>query len=195
MTTKYEPPDCFLLENQLSEEERLVRDSVRTFVDARVLPLVTSAFRDGQFPRELVGDLAELGLLGGELEGYGCAGIGAVAYGLAMAELERADSAIRSFVSAHGDLAMAAIHLLGSEAQKEAWLPKMAAGRKIGCFALTEPDAGSDAAALRTRAETRGDEIVLNGNKMWITNGPIADVVVVWAREPSNRIQALLPPS
>jgi glutaryl-CoA dehydrogenase len=183
MTTAYNPPDYFLLDELLSDEEKLIRRSAREFVDGRVLPIIADCFRDERFPGELLPEIASMGLLGANLEGYGCAGLGNVAYGLLLAELERGDSGLRSFVSVQGSLAMTAIHRFGSEKQKERWLPRMAAGELIGCFGLTEPDFGSNPAGLATRAERHGEEYVLNGNKMWITNGTIADVAVVWARE------------
>jgi glutaryl-CoA dehydrogenase len=191
MATPYNPPDYFLLDDLLSAEEKLIRRSVREFVDAKVLPIVADCFREERFPSELVAEIASMGLLGANLEGYGCAGLGNVAYGLILAELERGDSGLRSFVSVQGALAMTAIHQFGSEAQKERWLPRMAAGELIGCFGLTEPDFGSNPAGLATRAELHGDEYVLNGNKMWITNGSIADLAVVWARE-NDRIQGFV---
>jgi glutaryl-CoA dehydrogenase len=175
--------DFYLLDELLTEEERLIRDTVREFVDRRVLPIIAGCAREDRFPEELVGELAAMGLLGASLKGYECAGLGPVAYGLALQELERGDSAIRSFVSVQGSLAMYAIHAYGDEAQKERWLPPMARGEKIGCFGLTEPDYGSNPAGLKTTAVQKGDHYVLNGNKMWITNGSIADVAVVWARE------------
>jgi glutaryl-CoA dehydrogenase len=156
---------------------------VRAFVNDRALPIIASCFREERFPMELVPEIAGLGLLGANLEGYGCAGIGDVAYGLALAELERGDSGLRSFVSVQGALTMYAIHAFGSPEQKDRWLPALASGEKIGCFGLTEPDFGSDPGGLETRAELRGDQYVLNGNKMWITNGSIADLAVVWAIE------------
>jgi glutaryl-CoA dehydrogenase len=183
MAFRFEPPDYFGIEGLLSEEERLVRDTVRQFVSERVMPIIASAFREERFPIELVPEIASLGLLGANLKGYGCAGLGDVAYGLALQELERGDSGLRSFVSVQGALVMYAIHSSGSEEQKERWLPQLASGEKIGCFGLTEPDHGSDPAGLETRAERRGGEYILNGNKMWITNGSIADLAVVWARE------------
>lgn len=178
----FTPPDYYQLDELFSEDELLVRNSVRKFVDERALPLIPACFAENRFPDELVGEMADLGLLGANLQGYGCAGIGAAAYGLAMQELERGDSALRSFVSVQGALGMYAIYAHGSEEQKNLWLPEMAAGKKIVCFGLTEPDFGSNAAGLQTRAELIGDEYILNGNKMWITNGSIADVAIVWAR-------------
>ena len=191
MATSYSPPDYFLLDDLLSEEERLIRDAVRGFVDERVLPIIAQAFREERFPMELVPEIASLGLLGASIQGFGCAGLGSVAYGLILQELERGDSGIRSFVSVQGSLAMTAIDLFGSDASKEEWLPRMARGEVIGCFGLTEPDFGSNPAGLQTRARRDGNEYVLSGNKMWITNGSIADLAVVWARE-GDRIQGFL---
>jgi len=182
MTLPFAPPDYYDIDGLLEEDERLVRDSVRRFVSDRVLPIIAACFRDERFPSELVPAIAELGLFGANLKGYGCAGLGDVAYGLALAELERGDSGLRSFVSVQGSLAMYAIRSCGSGEQKDRWLPRMARGEALGCFGLTEPDFGSNPSGLQTRAELRGDEYVLHGNKMWITNGSIADVAVVWAR-------------
>jgi glutaryl-CoA dehydrogenase len=166
----------------LDDDERLLRDTVRQFVGDRVLPDVAGWFEEGTFPKDLAKDMGALGLLGMHLQGYGCAGTSAVAYGLACLELEAGDSGARSFVSVQGSLAMFPIWKFGSEEQKQEWLPRMAAGEVIGCFGLTEPDSGSDPASMRTRARRDGDDWILNGTKMWITNGGIADVAVVWAR-------------
>ncbi|GCE25445.1 glutaryl-CoA dehydrogenase [Dictyobacter alpinus] len=174
--------DLYRLDTLLSEEERMVRDTVQKFVRERVLPVIGEHFEAGTFPRELVPEMAELGLLGMHLDGYGCAGLSAVCYGLACQELEAGDSGIRSFVSVQGSLAMFPIFAFGSEAQKQRWLPAMAQGEVIGCFGLTEPDVGSDAANMRTTARRDGTSYVLNGTKMWITNGGIADIAIVWAR-------------
>jgi glutaryl-CoA dehydrogenase len=175
--------DVLRVDDRLTGEERMVRDTVRAFVAEKVTPHLATWFEDGTFPaRELAPELGKLGLLGMHLEGYGCAGTSAVAYGVACRELEAADSGLRSFVSVQGSLAMAAIHKYGSEDQKNAWLPRMAAGEAIGCFGLTEPDRGSDPGDLLTRATRDGADWVLDGAKMWITNGSIADVAVVWAR-------------
>jgi glutaryl-CoA dehydrogenase len=182
MTRPYLALDFYAVDGLLSEEERLVRDTARVFVTERILPVIGRHFRDGTFPAQLVPEMARMGLLGANLHGYGCAGLNAVAYGLIMQELERGDSGIRSFVSVQGGLCMYPIHAFGSEAQKERWLPSMARGEAIGCFGLTEHDAGSDPSSMRTRAVKRGDTYVLNGGKAWITNGSIADVAVVWAR-------------
>ena len=178
------PPaaDLYNVDHLLSEEERMVRDTVRKFVSERVLPIIGEHFEAGTFPRDLVPEIAGLGLLGMHLEGYGCAGLNAVCYGLACQELEAGDSGLRSFVSVQGSLAMFPIHAFGSEEQKQHWLPRMARGEVIGCFGLTEPDFGSDPSGMRTTARRDGDSYVLNGTKMWITNGGIADLAVVWAR-------------
>ncbi|WP_141578983.1 acyl-CoA dehydrogenase family protein [Actinomadura sp. WMMA1423] len=175
--------DVLRVDDRLTDEERMVRDTVRAFVAEKVAPHLAAWFEDGTFPaRELAPELGKLGLLGMHLEGYGCAGTSAVAYGVACRELEAADSGLRSFVSVQGSLAMAAIHKYGSEDQKNEWLPRMAAGEAIGCFGLTEPDRGSDPGDMLTRAVRDGADWVLDGAKMWITNGSIADVAVVWAR-------------
>ena len=178
------PPatDLYNIDYLLSEEERMVRDTVRKFVQDRVLPIIGEHFEAGTFPRELIPTIAELGLLGMHIEGYGCAGLSAVSYGLACQELEAGDSGLRSFVSVQGSLAMFPISAFGSEEQKQRWLPRMARGEVIGCFGLTEPDSGSDPASMRTTARRDGDSYVLNGTKMWITNGGIANLAVVWAR-------------
>lgn len=178
------PPatDLYNIDHLLSEEERMVRDTVRKFVQERVLPIIGEHFEAGTFPRELIPEVAELGLLGMHLEGYGCAGLSAVCYGLACQELEAGDSGLRSFVSVQGSLAMFPIWKFGSEEQKQRWLPKMAKGEVIGCFGLTEPDSGSDPGSMQTKARRDGDSYILNGTKMWITNGSIADLAVVWAK-------------
>jgi glutaryl-CoA dehydrogenase len=175
------PSDLYCVDDLLSDDERLIRDTVRSMVRERVLPVIGDHFEAGTFPRELVGEVAELGLFGMHLKGYGCAGTTAVAYGVASEELEAGDSGLRSFVSVQGSLAMFPIHAYGSEEQKQKFLPEMAAGLMIGCFGLTEPDAGSDPASLRTTATRNRDGWTLNGSKMWITNGSLADVAVVWA--------------
>jgi len=182
MKRTFQALDFLNLDALLSDEEQLVRDTVRHFVDDHVLPLIERHFRAGTFPIELVAEMARLGLLGANLQGYGCAGLNSVAYGLIMQELERGDSGLRSFVSVQGALCMYPIHAFGSDAQRERWLPPMARGEIIGCFGLTEADAGSDPSSMRTRARLHGDRYVLNGSKAWITSGSIADVAVVWAR-------------
>ena len=174
--------DFLRLGDGLSDEERLIRDNVRAFVREQLLPKVGDWFEEGKLPRELAGQLGALGVLGMHLDGYGCAGASATAYGIVCQELEAGDSGLRSFVSVQGSLAMFAIGRYGSEEQKQEWLPRMAAGEAIGCFGLTEPDAGSDPGSMRTTAKRSGDDWVLNGTKMWITNGSLADVAVVWAR-------------
>lgn len=181
----FDPLDPLDLDQQLSADERSVRDSVRRFCDERVVPHVGQWFEDGVVPgiRSLIEEFGTLGLLGMHLEGYGCAGMSAVDYGLACTEVEAADSGIRSMVSVQGSLAMFPIHAYGTEEQKQEWLPRMAAGQAIGCFGLTEPDHGSDPASMRTRAKQEpGGDWVLDGRKLWITNGSIADVAVVWAQ-------------
>jgi glutaryl-CoA dehydrogenase len=170
------------VDSLLTEEERMIRDSVRGFVTDDVLPIIEHHFREGTFPNALIPKVGEMGLLGANLHGYGCAGLGAVAYGLIMQELERGDSGLRSFVSVQGGLVMYPIHAFGSAAQKERWLPALAKGEAIGCFGLTEPDHGSDPSRMKTKAVRRGDRWILNGAKAWITNGSVADVSVVWAR-------------
>jgi glutaryl-CoA dehydrogenase len=179
MTT---PEDFLDLLSTLSPEEEMVRSTVVRFVDERVLPLVSLAFEEGRFPHELVPEIGALGLLGTSLEGYGCPGLGPVAYGLVCEEFERADSGMRSFVSVQSSLVMYPIHAYGSEEQKQEWLPRLARAEALGCFGLTEAHGGSDPGAMRTRARRAGGDWILDGSKMWITNGSIADVAVVWAR-------------
>ena len=187
------PEDFLAIDRMLSDEERDIRDTVRAFVQDRVVPEVGDWFETGQVPaRELALELGKLNVLGMHLEGYGCAGASATAYGLACLELEAGDSGIRSLVSVQGSLAMFAIWKWGSEEQKQEWLPRMAEGEAIGCFGLTEPDAGSDPGSMRTTAKRDGSDWVLNGSKMWITNGSIADVAVVWARTEGGEINGFL---
>ena len=175
--------DFLAIDSLLSDEQLLLRDTVRRWVDERILPHIGDWFERGTFPAETVGpELGSLGLLGMHLDGYGCAGAGATDYGLACMELEAGDSGVRSFMSVQGSLAMFPIRAFGSEEQRRQWLPAMAAGEAIGCFGLTEPDAGSDPAAMRTRARRDGSDWILRGTKMWITNGSIAHVAVVWAQ-------------
>jgi glutaryl-CoA dehydrogenase len=176
------PRDFLDIDHLLSDEERLIRDTVRQFVQEQVVPYVGDWFEEGTIPRELALELGRLNVLGMHLDGYGCAGASATAYGLVCLELEAGDSGVRSLVSVQGSLAMFAIWRWGSDEQKAEWLPRMATGEAIGCFGLTEPDAGSDPGSMRTRARRDGDDWILNGAKMWITNGSIADVAVVWAR-------------
>lgn len=180
---KFQNVDYYNIESLLSEDELLVRNTVREFVDDNVLPIIEKHNRNATFPMELVPKLAELGVFGANLPAkYGCAEMNNVAYGLVMQELERGDSGIRSFASVQSSLVMYPIYTFGSEQQKDFWLPKLASGQKIGCFGLTEPDYGSNPAGIITRAEEKGNCYVLNGAKMWITNGTIADVAVVWAK-------------
>ena len=174
--------DLYDIRGALSDEERMVQDSVARLVDEKVLPVIQKHFEEHSFPRELVPEIAALGLLGSSLSGYGCAGMNAVSYGLICQELERGDSGIRSFVSVQSSLCMYPIHSYGSDAQKENFLPRMATGELIGCFGLTEPQGGSDPGNMKTHAKRRGRDWVLNGAKMWITNAPIADLAIVWAR-------------
>ncbi len=174
--------DFFDVSRHFSPEERAIQSTVRAFVDARVLPVVGDHFEKGTFPTELIPEIAKLGLLGCNLQGYGCAGLSEIGYGLAMQELERGDAGIRSFASVQGGLVMYPIHTFGSDAQKDRYLPEMAKGEIIGCFGLTEPDAGSNPAGMRTTAIDDGDSWVLNGTKRWITNGNLAQVALVWAK-------------
>jgi glutaryl-CoA dehydrogenase len=174
--------DYLAIDSQFTEQELLVRQTARRFADERALPLIREHFRNATFPRELIPEMAELGFLGANLEGYGCAGMNNVEYGLVMQEIERADSGLRSFISVQGALVMYPILTYGSEAQKKRWLPELQAGRAVGCFGLTEPDFGSNPAGMRTRAVRDGSGWVINGEKTWITNGSAADVAVVWAR-------------
>ncbi len=176
-----DPLDLFDVRGLLDDQERQVQDSVARLVDEAVLPIIGKAFTQHRFPRELIGDIAAMGLLGSSLDGYGCAGLNSVSYGLICQELERGDSALRSFVSVQGSLCMYPIHAFGSEAQKQRWLPPMARGETIGCFGLTEPHGGSDPSNMKTHAKRRGGDWVINGAKMWITNAPIADICIAWA--------------
>jgi glutaryl-CoA dehydrogenase len=174
--------DYFAVDSLLSEQELMVRQTARRFADERILPVIRDCFRDARFPTELIPEMAELGFLGANLEGYGCAGMNHVEYGLVMQEVERVDSGVRSFVSVQGALVMYPIYTYGSDEQKQKWLPALQSGKAIGCFGLTEPDFGSNPAGMRATARRDGDSWVLNGEKTWITNGGISDVAVVWAR-------------
>jgi glutaryl-CoA dehydrogenase len=174
--------DYLLIDSLFSEQELLVRQTARKFVEDRVIPIIRDCFRDGRFPKELIPEFAQLGFLGANLEGYGCAGLSNVEYGLIMQEIERGDSGLRSFVSVQGALVMYPILTYGSAEQKDRWLPKMQSGQAIGCFGLTEPGFGSNPAGMQTRAKQDGDHWILNGEKTWITNGSVADVAIVWAR-------------
>lgn len=181
-----DPLDLYDIDSELQDEERMVRDSVARFVDDRVLPLIRECFEQHTFPSELVPEIAALGLLGSSIEGYDCAGLSGVCYGLICQELERGDSGIRSFVSVQSSLVMYPIHAFGSEEQRQRWLPALASAEAIGCFGLTEPQGGSDPANMKTHAKPDGADWILNGSKMWITNAPIADVAVVWAMTPDG---------
>ena len=179
---KLDPQDLYAVNDLLSAEEQMARETTARFVDERALPLMPEAFEQARFPNELIPEMAELGLLGSYFEGYGCAGLSGTAYGVICQELERGDSGLRSFVSVQTSLVMYPIYAFGSEEQKQRWLPELAAGKAIGCFGLTEPHGGSDPGNMKTHAEPDGNDWILNGAKMWITNGSIADVAVVWAK-------------
>jgi len=179
---KFKGVDFIEFDSLLSDDERLVRDNTRKFIEENLVPIIEECNREGRFPRELVKPMGEMGLFGASLKGYGCAGMSNVEYGLVMQELERGDSGVRSFVSVQSALVMYPIYAFGSEEQKQQWLPKLATGEKLGCFGLTEPDFGSNPGGMRTRAVRHGNEYVLNGEKMWITSGSIADIAVVWAK-------------
>ena len=190
-------PDFFDLSRYLTPEERTVRDTVRAFVHQRVMPTIADHFERGTFPTDLIGEIASLGLLGCNLQGYGCAGLTEVGYGMVMQELERGDSGVRSFASVQGGLVMYPIHAFGSDAQKDRYLPKMARGEIIGCFGLTEPDWGSNPSGMRTVAVDDGDAYVLNGTKRWITNGNLAEIALVWAKmgSPEGEVRGFLVPT
>jgi glutaryl-CoA dehydrogenase len=178
--------DYIQFDSLLSEQELLVRQTARQFVDERVVPIIREAYNNATFPAPLIREMGRLGFFGANLEGYGCAGMNNIEYGLIMQELERGDSGLRSFASVQGALVMYPIYTYGGEEQKQRWLPKLQAGEAVGCFGLTEPDFGSNPAAMRTTAEQRGDQWILNGEKTWITNGSVADVALVWARAPEG---------
>src|SRR5215510_14313019 len=174
--------DYLLIDSCFSEQELLVRQTARQFAENKVMPVIRDCWRDGKFPSHLIREIGKLGFLGANLEGYGCAGMSNVEYGLLMQELERADSGLRSFVSVQGALVMYPILNYGSEEQKRRWLPRLQSGEAIGCFGLTEPNFGSNPAGMGTRARQDGSDWILNGEKTWITNGSVADVALVWAR-------------
>ena len=180
--SRYEGVDFYNIEKHLTEEEIMVRDLVRDWVDEKVIPIIEDYYTKGTFPMELISEIGKMGLFGCNLKGYECAGLSNVAYGLVCQELERGDSAIRSCVSVQGSLSMYPIHAFGTEEQKQKYLPGMAQGKLIGCFGLTEPDHGSDPGGMETKAVDDGDSYVLNGAKMWITNGTVADLAIVWAK-------------
>ncbi len=194
MALKFHGVDFLHLDSSFNEDELLVRRTARDFVEDHLIPIIEDCFREGRFPRELVPMMGELGFFGASLEGYGCAGMSNVEYGLVMQELERGDSGIRSFVSVQSALVMYPIYTFGSDEQKNAWLPAMARGEKLGCFGLTEPGFGSNPGGMTTTARKSGDEYILNGEKMWITSGNIADVAVIWARveDEDNRVRGFL---
>ena len=189
---KFRGVDYYGIDELLTEEQRMMRDAVRDWVEAKFLPVVNQHHRDGTFPTELAEDLGEMGVFGATLKGYGCAGLDNVAYGLIMQELERGDSGLRSFASVQSGLVMYPIYAYGSDAQKEHWLPRLQSGASLGCFGLTEPDHGSDPGSMKTRAVKKGNEYVLNGTKLWITNGSVADVAVVWAKGEDGEIGGYL---
>ncbi len=192
-TIPFEELDFYNFSELLSEEEIMVRDQVRAFVDEKIMPSVAAHWEAGTFPNEIIPDLGEMGLLGVTVDPkYGGAGMNSVAYGLICSEIERADSGIRSFTSVQSSLVMYPIEAFGSEEQKTKWLPPLATGEKIGCFGLTEPDFGSDPGGMRTRCRRDGDDWILHGQKMWITNGTVADVSIVWARDEDNKVQGFL---
>lgn len=186
--------DFLNMEDLLTDQEKQVQQSVRDFVNQNFIPVVAEHYRSGTFPKELISKIGEMGLLGCNLEGYGCAGLNNIEYGIIMKELERGDSGLRSFASVQTSLCMFPIYTYGTEEQKKKWLPEMAAGRKIGCFGLTEPDFGSNPGGMLTTAKSVGDKFILNGTKRWITNGTIADVAVIWAKL-NNEVQGFLVPT
>src|ERR1700690_1441672 len=194
MSFKFQNFDFLHLDSSFSQDELLVRRTARDFVEAEIIPIIEECFREGRFPRQLVPVMGELGFFGANLEGYGCAGMSNVEYGLVTQELERGDSGVRSFVSVQSALVMYPIYTFGSEEQKQTWLPALQSGEKLGCFGLTEPDFGSNPGGMRTRAKKSGKEYVLNGEKMWITCGSIADVAVIWAKveDEDNKIRGFL---
>ncbi|HKD86375.1 MAG TPA: acyl-CoA dehydrogenase family protein, partial [Terriglobales bacterium] len=194
MAFKFKGVDFLGFDNLLSEDERMARDTARQFIEDNLIPIIEECNREGRFPRELVPQMGQLGFFGANLHGYGCAGMSNVEYGLVMQEFERGDSGVRSFVSVQSALVMYPIFTFGSDEQKDYWLPQLATGEKLGCFGLTEPDFGSNPGGMRTRAKKSGDEYVLNGEKMWITSGTIADVAVIWAKvdDEDGRVRGFL---
>jgi glutaryl-CoA dehydrogenase len=191
MAIKFRGVDFIAFDTLLTDDERLVRDTARKFIEDNLIPIIEECNRAGRFPRELVKPMADLGFFGASLKGYGCAGMSNVEYGLVTQELERGDSGVRSFVSVQSALVMYPIYAFGSDEQKQTWLPALQSGEKLGCFGLTEPDFGSNPSGMRTRARKVGNEYVLNGEKMWITSGSIADVAVIWAKVEDENIPPL----
>jgi glutaryl-CoA dehydrogenase len=194
MAFKFQNFDFLHLDSGFSEDELLVRRTARDFVEDNIVPIIEDCFREGRFPRELVPLMGELGFFGANLEGYGCAGMSNVEYGLVTQELERGDSGLRSFVSVQSALVMYPIYTFGTEEQKNTWLPALASGEKLGCFGLTEPGFGSNPGGMTTTARKAGDEYILNGEKMWITSGSIADVAIIWAKveNEDNKVRGFL---
>ncbi len=194
MAINFKGVDFIELDTLLTDDERLVRDNTRKFIEDNLIPIIEQCNRDGRFPKELIQPMGELGFFGANLKGYGCAEMGNVEYGLMTQELERGDSGVRSFVSVQSALVMYPIYTFGSDEQKDKWLPAMAKGEKLGCFGLTEPDAGSNPSAMRTRARKDGNDYLISGEKMWITSGSIADVAVIWAKveDDGGRIRGFL---
>ncbi len=197
MAFKFKNVDFIGFDAMLSEDERMVRETARRFIEDNLIPIIEECNREGRFPRELVKPMGEMGFFGANLHGYGCAGMSNVEYGLVTQEMERGDSGIRSFVSVQSALVMFPIYTFGSDAQKDEWLPAMAKGEKLGCFGLTEPDFGSNPGGMRTRAKRDGTDYILNGEKMWITSGSIADVAVIWAKvtDEDDRVRGFLVPA
>ncbi len=194
MAFKFQGVDFINFDSLLNEDELMVRDTARAFVEDNLVPIIEDCFREGRFPRELVPIMGELGFFGANLHGYGCAGMSNVEYGLVMQEFERGDSGFRSFVSVQSALVMYPIYTFGTEEQKQKWLPELAAGRKLGCFGLTEPNFGSNPGGMTTRATKDGDEYILTGEKMWITSGTIADLAIIWAKvtDENDRVRGFL---
>jgi glutaryl-CoA dehydrogenase len=197
MAFKFKNVDFIGFDSLLSDDERMVRDTARRFIEDNLIPIIEECNREGRFPRELIKPMAEMGFFGANLHGYGCAGMSNVEYGLVTQEMERGDSGIRSFVSVQSALVMYPIYTFGSDEQKNEWLPALAKGEKLGCFGLTEPDFGSNPGGMRTRARRSGTDYILNGEKMWITSGSIADVAVIWAKveDEENRVRGFLVPT
>ncbi len=194
MAFKFKGVDFIGFDSLLSDDERMARDTARQFIEDNLVPIIEECNREGRFPRELVPQMGQLGFFGANLHGYGCAGMSNVEYGLVMQEFERGDSGVRSFVSVQSALVMYPIFTFGSDEQKDYWLPQLATGEKLGCFGLTEPDFGSNPGGMRTRAQKSGDDYILNGEKMWITSGSIADVAIIWAKvdEEEGRVRGFL---